>query len=257
LATTEANDGPRPWQGRAGGAPRRGPRGGAALWAEPAALVGPAVLTDTAGGLGAIAFRLMIRACRYGFAVLLVQRGLAWAGPLRRWTPALSPALGLLLVGAITQYLAREVKGHGVPQILEALALRGGRIRPRVGLLGILAPAITIGAGGSVGREGPIALIGAAFGSTIGQLLGLGDAYLSLLLACGAAAGIAATFNAPIAGALFGLEVVPGSYAMGALVPGPGVRSADPSYGGIPRTGAPPAPPRACGSPPAPYGRPP
>jgi CIC family chloride channel protein len=106
-----------------------------------------------------------------------------------------------------------------VPQILEALALRRGRIRPRVGLFGILAPAITIGADGSVGREGPIALIGAAFGSSVGQLLRLGDQYTSLLVACGAAAGIGATFNAPIAGALFGMEVVLGSYGMGTLVP--------------------------------------
>lgn len=132
---------------------------------------------------------------------------------------AVVPAIGLLLVGFISTYLAKEVKGHGVPQILEALALRGGRIRPRVGALGVLAPAITIGAGGSVGREGPIALIGAAFGSTLGQFLRLPDKYLSLLVACGAAGGIAATFNAPIAGAFFGLEVVLGSYAMGAVVP--------------------------------------
>ncbi|EQD27965.1 Chloride channel, voltage gated, partial [mine drainage metagenome] len=131
----------------------------------------------------------------------------------------LTPAIGLLLVSLISHYFAKEVKGHGVPQILESLALRGGRIRPRVGFFGILAPAITIGAGGSVGREGPIALIGGAFGSIVGQTLRLPDKYISLLLACGSAAGIAATFNAPIAGGFFGLEVILGSYAMGAIVP--------------------------------------
>jgi CIC family chloride channel protein len=88
-----------------------------------------------------------------------------------------------------------------------------------VGLFGILAPAITIGSGGSVGREGPIALIGAAFGSTLGQLLRMADQDISLLVACGAAAGIGATFNAPIAGGFFDLEVVLGTYALGALVP--------------------------------------
>lgn len=111
------------------------------------------------------------------------------------------------------------MKGHGVPQILESLALRGGKIRPRVAFFGILAPAITIGADGSVGREGPIALIGGAFGSIVGQALRLSDKYTSLLLACGSAAGIAATFNAPIAGGFFGLEVILGSYSMGAIMP--------------------------------------
>jgi CIC family chloride channel protein len=138
---------------------------------------------------------------------------------LVRSVSILAPVAGLLLVTVITQKLAREVRGHGVPQILEALAVRGGRIRPRVGLFGILAPAITIGSGGSVGREGPIALIGAAFGSTIGQALRLPDRYIGLLLACGSAAGIGATFNAPIAGGFFGLEVILGTYALGAMVP--------------------------------------
>ena len=186
---------------------------------EPALLVALALVTGLAGGVGAVAFRLMIRYCRWFFVNLLVDRGFRFAGPAQPYLLILTPVLGLLAVGVISNHFAREVRGHGVPQILEALALRRGRIRPRVGLFGILAPAITIGARGSVGREGPIALIGAAFGSSLGQLLRLGDQYTSLLLACGAAAGIGATFNAPIAGALFGLEVVLGSWAMGALVP--------------------------------------
>ena len=131
----------------------------------------------------------------------------------------MAPTPPMTIVGFITHYFAKEVKGHGVPQILESLALRGGKIRPRVAFFGILAPAITIGAGGSVGREGPIALIGGAFGSIVGQALRLSDKYTSLLLACGSAAGIAATFNAPIAGGFFGLEVILGSYSMGAIMP--------------------------------------
>lgn len=192
---------------------------GSAPLGEPALLVGLAVLTGVVGGLGAVLFRLMITYCQYFFLTIVVGHGLSWTGPLHHWLYAVTPALGLLLVGIISNHFAREVKGHGVPQILESLALRRGRIRPRVGFFGILAPAITIGAQGSVGREGPIALIGAAFGSSLGQLLRLSDQYTSLLLACGTAAGIGATFNAPIAGGLFGLEVVLGSYAMGALVP--------------------------------------
>lgn len=183
-------------------------------FAEPALLLALASLVGIVGGLGAILFRLMIDWVGVGVHVLLAR-----ILPVPLLAQLASPVVGLLLVGVISTYFAREVKGHGVPQILEALALRGGRIRPRVGFFGILAPAITIGSGGSVGREGPIALIGAAFGSSLGQLFKLADRYVMLLVGCGAAAGIGATFNAPIAGALFGMEVVLGSYAMGVLVP--------------------------------------
>jgi len=181
---------------------------------EPVLLVLLAMVVGAVGGLGAVVFRLMISAASAGFHALVPG-----AAHLPSYSVVILPVLGLLLVGVITTYFAREVKGHGVPQILEALALRGGRIRPQVGFFGILAPAITIGSGGSVGREGPIALIGAAFGSALGQLFKLADRYTMLLVGCGAAAGIGATFNAPIAGGLFGMEVVLGSYAMGTLVP--------------------------------------
>jgi CIC family chloride channel protein len=190
-----------------------------APWLEPAQLVALAAAVGVAGGLGASVFRWLIQAFRLFFVQFLLGPGAGWSPAVAAHVRYLAPTVGFVLVGVITTYLAAEVKGHGVPQILEALALRGGRIRPRVALFGILAPAITIGAEGSVGREGPIALIGASFGSVIGQLLHLAERQTSLLLACGAAAGIAATFDAPVAGALFGLEVVLGSYAMGALVP--------------------------------------
>ncbi|WP_053961048.1 chloride channel protein [Sulfobacillus thermosulfidooxidans] len=171
-----------------------------------------AMVTGVVGGFGAIVFRWMIKEVHNLLIGDVLQKG---PHPFLIF----GPALGLLIVSLITHYGAREVKGHGVPQILEALALRGGKIRPRVGILGIIAPAVTIGSGGSVGREGPIALIGAAFGSTLGQLLTLPEKYTSLLLAAGSAAGIAATFNAPIAGGFFGLEIVLGSYQIGAIVP--------------------------------------
>ncbi len=177
---------------------------------EPVITGGFAIVVGVIGGLGAIVFRLLIKLFYYVFHFSAVADS-----PLR----AIIPAVGLVLVGLITHYFASEVKGHGVPQILESLALRGGKIRPRVAFFGILAPAITIGSGGSVGREGPIALIGGSFGSIIGQWLKLPDKYTSLFLACGSAAGIAATFNAPIAGGFFGLEVVLGTYAMGAIFP--------------------------------------
>lgn len=182
---------------------------------NPVLILALALVTGVVGGLGAVLFRLMIGWIGSAFGA----GETAALGPATHDLVFLAPAVGLLAVSIITTRFAREVRGHGVPQILESLGVRGGRIRPRVGLFGILAPAITIGSGGSVGREGPIALIGAAFGSTMGQILRLPDRYIGLLLACGSAAGIGATFNAPIAGGFFGLEVILGTYAMGAMVP--------------------------------------
>ena len=118
------------------------------------------------------------------------------------------PAVGGFFCALIVYYFAREAKGHGVPEVMEAVALRSGRIRPRVVFAKMVASAISIASGGSVGREGPIVQIGSAFGSSIGQWLKLDERRLRTLVACGAAAGIAATFNAPVAGALFALEII-------------------------------------------------
>ncbi len=125
-----------------------------------------------------------------------------------RWRVLLAPAAGGLLVGLVGRYLSSEVRGHGVPEVMEAVALRGGRMRRRVAFTKSLASALTIGTGGSVGREGPIVQIGAAIGSAGGQLLGLPADQLRALAAAGAAGGIAAAFNAPIAGTFFALEVI-------------------------------------------------
>ena len=120
----------------------------------------------------------------------------------------LIPVIGGLLVGPIIVKFAPEAKGHGVPEVMQALILRGGRIRPRVAIAKIVASALCIGTGGSAGREGPIVQVGSALGSSIGQWLHLSDARIKNLVACGAAAGIAATFNAPIAGVVFAIEVL-------------------------------------------------
>jgi CIC family chloride channel protein len=122
------------------------------------------------------------------------------------------PALGGAIYGPLIYRFAREAKGHGVPEVMEAVALRGGRIRPRVAIIKSLASAICIGTGGSVGREGPIAQIGSALGSSIGQWLKLSNDRIRSLVACGAAGGIAATFNAPIAGSIFALEIILGQF---------------------------------------------
>lgn len=126
---------------------------------------------------------------------------------LGKWVYLLIPIVGGLLVGPLILF-AQEAKGHGVPEVMQALILRGGRIRPRVAAAKILASALCIGTGGSAGREGPIVQVGSALGSSLGQVLRLSDERMRNLVACGAAAGIAATFNAPIAGVAFAIEVL-------------------------------------------------
>ncbi len=133
-------------------------------------------------------------------------------GSVHSWVGMLWPvpvvALGGLLVGLMSRYLLSEAKGHGIPDVMEAVARRGGRIRGRVAVVKLVASALTIGSGGSAGREGPIVHIGSAFGSSVAQWLRLSDRMVILGVACGAAGGIAATFNAPMAGVLFALEVI-------------------------------------------------
>jgi CIC family chloride channel protein len=177
-----------------------------------------AVLIGLFGGLCAVGFRQFIQ---------LVNR-IAWnAGPytldyigsLPWWWKVLAPAVGGLIVGFIIHRFAREAKGHGVPEVMEAVALRGGRIRPRVVLAKLVASGISIGSGGSVGREGPIVQIGSALGSTIGQWLRIDQRRLRTLVGCGAAAGIAGTFNAPVAGALFAVEIILGDFGVSQFSP--------------------------------------
>lgn len=117
------------------------------------------------------------------------------------------PATGALAVGLITRHFAPEAKGHGVPEVMDAIYRHGGKVRPRVALAKAVSSALTIGSGGSAGTEGPIIQIGAAVGSGVGQLLHIPRRQMGTLVACGAAAGIGAIFNAPIAGVLFALEI--------------------------------------------------
>jgi chloride channel protein, CIC family len=124
------------------------------------------------------------------------------------WSYGLVPIGGALLAGPLIAWFAREAKGHGVPEVMQALVMRGGRIRPRVAIAKIVASALCIGTGGSAGREGPIVQVGSTLGSVTGQILHLSDDRIKNLVACGAAAGIAATFNAPIAGVAFAIEVL-------------------------------------------------
>lgn len=148
----------------------------------------------------------MIDLNRHLFFDLLGAPGL-WVGGLNL-AIALLPFIGGLIVGPLVAKYAPEAKGHGVPEVMEAIYLRRGDIRSRVAAVKILASSITIGSGGSAGREGPIAQIGAALGSIMGRLFKLEPHERRLLVVCGLAAGIAGTFNAPLGGAVFGMEVL-------------------------------------------------
>lgn len=162
------------------------------------------IVVGAVTGLAAVLFIRLIAFINY-----LFYGGLAewFAAPGRLWF-VLAPVIGALLGGPVIAFFASEARGHGVPEVMAALVLRGGRIRPRVAAAKIVASALCIGTGGSAGREGPIVQVGSTFGSTLGQWLKLSEARIRNLVACGAAAGIAATFNAPLAGIVFSIEVL-------------------------------------------------
>lgn len=166
--------------------------------------LGLALVIGALAGLGAVAFRFMIT----GFQSVFFGGGAKVLSFLGDYYVIIVPVAGALLFGPIIYFFAREAKGNGIPEVMKAMAVDGGRIRPVVSAVKAVASSLCIGSGWSAGREGPIVQIGASFGSTIGQLLRLSDDRLRTLVACGAAGGIAATFNAPIAGALFALEII-------------------------------------------------
>lgn len=140
------------------------------------------------------------------------------AGPFGAWI-ILAPVIGSLGVTWLVKTFAPEAKGHGVPEVMDAIHYGGGRIRPVVAAIKSIASALSIGNGGSVGREGPIIQIGSAFGSTLGQLLKVPARQRITLIAAGAGGGIAATFNAPLGGVLFAIELLLVSVNVRNLVP--------------------------------------
>lgn len=181
------------------------------------------VFVGLATGFGALGFVKLISFFNRLFfgmtdQLLSTAVGFAATGGIRWWLP-LIPALGGLLVGPIVYRFASEAKGHGVPEVMNAVARLGGIIRPRVAAAKTIASAICIGSGGSAGREGPIVQIGSALGSTIGQLFRMSGSRVKILVGCGAAAGISAVFNAPIAGVIFSLEIILGDFAIKTFAP--------------------------------------
>ncbi len=178
-----------------------------------------AVLIGVVGGYGAVGFRLAINQIEHVFFGSDQASLLERVEEMPKWAVFLCPAIGGLIIGPIVHFFAQESKGHGVPEVMEATVLQGGVIRPRVLPAKLLASATCIGSGGSVGREGPIVQIGSTAGSIVGQIFGVSEDRLRTLVGCGAAAGIAATFNAPIAGALFSAEVILGGFGAGTFSP--------------------------------------
>jgi len=169
-------------------------------------------------GFGAVGFRMLIEffqelATGSSTDIIPTLLSMPWYKKL------IIPVCGAIVVGPLIYFFAPEAKGHGVPEVMHDVALKNGVIRQRVVVVKSLASAITIGTGGSVGREGPIVQIGSAIGSTLGQWLKVSPERLKILVGCGAAAGIAATFNAPIAGAFFALEVILGNFALPSFSP--------------------------------------
>jgi chloride channel protein, CIC family len=135
---------------------------------------------------------------------------LVWSTQVPAWQVVAIPTAGGLLVGLLVGRVVPEARGGGVVTTLEALAIRGGRLRSRVPFAGTLATSIALGTGASGGREGPIVLIGGSIGSVVGRAIPLDEERTRLLVAAGAAAGIGATFNAPIGGMLFAIELLLG-----------------------------------------------
>jgi chloride channel protein, CIC family len=171
------------------------------------------VVVGAGAGLGAVAFRYMILGFTYAFTGHRDYSAAGYAGNpllpgLGVWFVVLAPVIGGLIYGPLVSRFAPEARGHGVPEVMLAVNRFGGRMRPQVPIVKSLASALCIGSGGSVGREGPIVQIGSALGSVTGQLMRANESQVCLLVACGAAAGISATFNAPIAGVFFALELI-------------------------------------------------
>lgn len=183
---------------------------------------GLAVLAVTIGagaGLGAVAFRWLITTFTHlfsGHADYSAAGGEAhpWFPALGPWFLLIAPVLAGLVYGPLVYRFAPEARGHGVPEVMYAVAEKGGRIPAQVTVVKALASALTIGSGGSVGREGPIVQIGSALGSTFGRWFRLPESRLRVLVACGAAGGIAATFNAPMAGPFFAMELILRDFAV-------------------------------------------
>jgi CIC family chloride channel protein len=181
------------------------------------------VVIGIVAGLGAVVFRGMIAV----FHNLLFLQKFSFTydanvhtspSPLGPWIIAV-PVVGAVGVAFLVKNFAPEAKGHGVPEVMDASYYSKGIIRPIVAVIKSVASALSIGSGGSIGREGPIIQIGASFGSTLGQWLRLSVWQRIAMIAAGAGGGIAATFNTPLGGILFAVEIMLQELSVRTIVP--------------------------------------
>lgn len=174
-------------------------------------LIALAAIIGSITAVGALGFMWLLRWGEHQ-AVDLQESWTVWLLPVL-------PVAGALVTGVLVHLFAREAKGHGVPEVIDAVYRKKGVIRPRVAIVKSLASACTIGSGGSAGAEGPIIQIGSAIGSGVAQLLRISRENTSTLVGCGAAAGIASVFNAPIAGVFFVLEAILRDFSVRTFTP--------------------------------------
>lgn len=194
--------------------------------AKPLGIIGMSGLGVVVGvvtGLGAVVFRELIAFFHNFF--FLGRFSLAYntnvhtqVGPWGIYI-ILVPAIGALGVVFLVKNFAPEAKGHGVSEVIDSIYFAGGNIRPIVAVIKSLASALSIGSGGSVGREGPMIQIGASFGSTLGQMLKTRTWQRITLIAAGGGGGIAAAFNTPVGGILFAIEILMHEISVRTLVP--------------------------------------
>ena len=180
-------------------------------------LLGLAALVGVLTGFGAYLLNIIVNSVHF---VLFEHIGFPlFSEQTSNFLRIFYPAVGGLIVGIIAYKFSPEVKGHGIPSVMDAVANKGGYIRKRVTILTSINSGLTIGSGGSAGKEGPIVQIGAAIGSSIGQFFHVSQRRLKILVGCGAAGGLAAVFNAPVAGVLFSIEIILGDYSLGVFSP--------------------------------------
>ncbi len=178
-----------------------------------------AVIIGLMVGYGAIVFRSLIELFQFFFMgsgeehVVEIIHGLPW------WQILLIPTIGGLIIGPLVHFLFPGSRGHGVPEVMSAVALHGGKMNMRDGIGKMIACSLSIGSGGSVGREGPVVHLGATLASWFGHNLHMSTRHMRTMVGCGAAAGVAASFNAPIAGVMFALEVILADYGLATFSP--------------------------------------
>ncbi len=182
-------------------------------------LIGIAVMVGLAVGYAAILFRLALGAAQYLFYGEESEYLVAAVLALPWWHVMAAPVIGGLIVSLFLRYVMPGGRPQGVADVIEAGMYNDGRMSFRTGVAAAITSVISLGAGASTGREGPLVHLGGAISGSLGKLLKMDRLDGHTLLACGVATGVAASFNAPIAGVIFAHEVVLGHYALRALAP--------------------------------------